>query len=317
VGIDTTLLQYPDDCDTTLITTTLYADILQTHLVIDTCSLVSIPPDTARFTSNNGCDSLVITTFDTHSPDTLYNTALHCGPQTIDTAYYQNQAGCDSLVITDFLSAETDTTVLDSLVCTPQSTDTLFFTNQAGCDSLVIINYTSSGHVLSLPSVIEAERGDTVTIPLDMNFMPDSLQWNTTENFLSSPASDSIYLHVQETTLYQLTVIDENGCVYSDAVQIVVQEPSTAVYIPNAFSPNGDGINDSFRPFFGETTPQQYQLTIYDRWGSRIFNCVGTTCSWNGIHRGQRVNPGVYSYKLRIEYENRTVQRQGDVTVLQ
>jgi gliding motility-associated-like protein len=118
---------------------------------------------------------------------------------------------------------------------------------------------------------------------------------------------------------YKLTVIDETGC-RADTIANIIQG-HCPVYIPNAFSPNGDGINDIFRvyphsDFLGKFTNFQ----IYDRWGSLMFT-VGAfdalNTGWDGRFRGEIMKPAVFVYVVEFEQENgEKILFKGDVTLL-
>lgn len=316
LGIDTTLFSHPQACDTLLITRTLYAETLTTVLTRDTCSISPVPDDTLHLISTHNCDSLVIIHYKVSIPDTILIDSLVCSAQQDEIHHYTGQDGCDSVVIIHYNVSMPDTTLIDSLVCSARQDEIHHYIGQDGCDSVVIIHYRTNGHFLSLPPVIEASQGDTITFAMQRNFIPDTAFWNTIEGMISDPLADSITIIARETILYEVTFIDSLGCVYRAAVQVVVHKPDRAVYIPTAFSPNHDGINDVFRPFFGKVKPESYQLSIYDRWGSRIYSCAGTSCAWTGMHRGRPVTPGVYTYSILLHYKKKTVRYKGDVTVL-
>lgn len=73
------------------------------------------------------------------------------------------------------------------------------------------------------------------------------------------------------------------------------------LYIPNVFSPNGDGVNDLFLP---QTSPDcsilDYELTIMDRWGGVVFQTTNINNGWDGVYEGQQMEEGTYVYN--IEY---------------
>ncbi|MEZ4986265.1 MAG: gliding motility-associated C-terminal domain-containing protein [Saprospiraceae bacterium] len=95
------------------------------------------------------------------------------------------------------------------------------------------------------------------------------------------------------------------------------------IYVPNAFSPNDDGVNDElgvFPPAGLEGNIAVYQ--IFDRWGGQVFesrdNLLGSTSGWwNGEYRGQPAQEGVYLYHIEISLLNgRSITLQGDVVVV-
>ncbi len=75
------------------------------------------------------------------------------------------------------------------------------------------------------------------------------------------------------------------------------------VYIPNAFSPNHDGINDSFKPqFHPDVQLLSYKLEIFDRWGNKIFKTTDPRRSWLATFKNKRLNPGIYMWTLDVDF---------------
>ena len=96
-----------------------------------------------------------------------------------------------------------------------------------------------------------------------------------------------------------LEVIDENDC--KDTVSKIIHIFKLDVYIPNIFTPNGDGINDIWKPVMNEYSTEGYQLSIFDRWGQLIFYTNDTEEGWDGTVNGNPAAPNtVYSYKLKV-----------------
>nr|MBA3970810.1 gliding motility-associated C-terminal domain-containing protein [Bacteroidota bacterium] len=96
---------------------------------------------------------------------------------------------------------------------------------------------------------------------------------------------------------YYLTVTDSNGCTNSDSVYITVTD-ADAFYLPNAFTPNNDGLNDEF--ILKGDDIATMEMAIYNRWGENVFstNVVGT--GWNGSYKGIIFESEVYIYKIKL-----------------
>ncbi len=94
--------------------------------------------------------------------------------------------------------------------------------------------------------------------------------------------------------------------------------PVPEVFLPNAFSPNGDGINDVFRPFFSPLPVEaDYELLIFDRWGALLFETNDPSAGWDGMFNGQRMPIGVYVFTLRYQAKEGVVRpRTGTVNLL-
>ena len=146
-------------------------------------------------------------------------------------------------------------------------------------------------------------------------------QWNA-EDSLTISCLDCPNPTVKpvNSTVYTVMITDDTGCIASDDVliQVVKNRP---IYIPNAFSPNFDGINDYFTVFGGPAAQEVQLLRVFDRWGALVFEAKNIPLNeepfgWNGEFRGKQVNPGVYAYYTEILFiDNEVLLLSGDITV--
>lgn len=143
------------------------------------------------------------------------------------------------------------------------------------------------------------------TIPYSMlAWLPQSLFLNQTAYQQTVTASVS--------TEYRAIGISENGCVDTAAITI-----SVAPFFPNAFSPNGDGLNDYFRPAY----PGVYinRLEIYNRWGELIWSAMGPAADkgWEGTHQGKAADAGTYFWQAEvIASSGNTLYYKGDLILI-
>jgi gliding motility-associated-like protein len=72
------------------------------------------------------------------------------------------------------------------------------------------------------------------------------------------------------------------------------------MYVPNAFSPNGDGINDLFQVF--TTGVKVFNLKVFDRWGELVYESDNLGSGWNGKYKGTLMEPGVYVYLVNVTF---------------
>jgi gliding motility-associated-like protein len=115
-----------------------------------------------------------------------------------------------------------------------------------------------------------------------------------------------------------LEVIDENVCIDTISKVIHVYEELN-VYIPNMFTPNnGDEYNNTWKPVMSEYSKEGYQLSVFDRWGQRIFYTTNTEEAWDGMVNGKHVAPNtVYSYRVIVrDFTGQEYEFVGKVTVL-
>jgi gliding motility-associated-like protein len=121
-------------------------------------------------------------------------------------------------------------------------------------------------------------------------------------------------------TEYTLTVSSEDGCSETKSILIIVRKEHE-VFIPSAFSPNGDGKNDAFTAFAGDKVKQIKAMKVLDRWGSVLysrenFDANDEAAGWDGTSMGKRLNVGVYLYLLEVEFIDGFVRTiSGDVTL--
>lgn len=133
-----------------------------------------------------------------------------------------------------------------------------------------------------------------------------------------SISSDPEPSHRYETSgdyLVEQIVSSSHGCL-DTAYRTVSIDSEFLIHVPNAFTPNGDGINDVFSPSLDGFNVREYELTIWDRWGELIFTSHDVDQGWDGTTAGVSVQDGVYIWRLqfRVEGNAGVHERQGHVT---
>ncbi|TVR81571.1 MAG: gliding motility-associated C-terminal domain-containing protein [Saprospirales bacterium] len=136
--------------------------------------------------------------------------------------------------------------------------------------------------------------------------------------FLDNPHVFNPVASPRQTTLYTAYLISEKECVDSIQVEVEVIDFSCAhpfVFLPSAFSPNGDGQNDVL--YIRGQTILNSELIIYDRMGRQVFNADGVNHGWDGTAHGKEVPAGVYAFTLFVECENGDYLRSnGNVSLI-
>ncbi len=124
------------------------------------------------------------------------------------------------------------------------------------------------------------------------------------------------------TTTYVLTITDATLCTDTDSVTVFVN-PERPIYIPNAFSPNGDDVNDYFTAYSGPAARRIKNMKVFDRWGAMVFNKDNIPMDelsregWDGSFNGKVLDPGVYAYVMEIEFiDDEVLLYNGDITLL-
>lgn len=108
---------------------------------------------------------------------------------------------------------------------------------------------------------------------------------------------------------------DEWGC--SDTVGISINtEPCCDIFVPNAFSPNGDGLNDLFK-VESEGHPYEFQLNIFNRLGQKVYQSFNLKDGWDGNINGKPADSGVYHFYIIGKcVDGSTIKQKGDVTLI-
>ncbi|MBL4593177.1 MAG: gliding motility-associated C-terminal domain-containing protein, partial [Flavobacteriales bacterium] len=134
----------------------------------------------------------------------------------------------------------------------------------------------------------------------------------------SSIMQNPIYTFPEDTGHYLvvLTVVDANGCIDTTSnTAIVIGE--FGIYVPNAFTPDADGMNDGFFPNGFGISDEDYTFLIFDRWGELIFESHKKFAPWNGTYKGKLVQNGVYVWKLFFDDINgKTHTKIGHVSII-
>jgi gliding motility-associated-like protein len=116
---------------------------------------------------------------------------------------------------------------------------------------------------------------------------------------------------------YTVYVVSDSGCVAYDTVRIRINK-EYPIYIPNAFTPNGDGANDFFEIFGNKKTWLEMNIVVFNRWGEKIFESSDMNFQWDGTFKGEYQNPQVYVYEFTLTYINGyTLPKQkGSITLI-
>ena len=147
----------------------------------------------------------------------------------------------------------------------------------------------------------------------DPNYNIDliSWEWDFGDGVISNDQNPSHIYDYPGLYYVWLTIEDENGCTHKTMKTINVLEEFFS-YSPNAFSPNGDGINDTFQPILTDIDFNTYELNIFNRWGDIIFKTENYSKSWDGTFNGEPMIGGVYTYKINYKTRRGVDQKKLD-----
>ncbi len=136
--------------------------------------------------------------------------------------------------------------------------------------------------------------------------------------YVANNGSANTMVNPPVTTTFYLSILDPYGCEYTDTITIYVidvicDEPY--IYIPNAFTPNGDNKNDLF--YLRTQQANDIYLVVFDRWGEKVFETYDQSVGWDGTFRGKALDPGVFVYYCEVIcLNNEMFVKKGNVTLI-
>jgi len=158
-------------------------------------------------------------------------------------------------------------------------------------------------------------EGSTIQLFAEVNNTvgTTTYQWGPI-SYLDNATSQNPYTTPTEEMVYIVTAFNQ-GCVDTASVRVRFRLPDQPFAIPNAFSPNGDGKNDLFLPYFptGSSLVVK-EMRVYNRWGAMVYN---GTAGWDGTFNGKPQPAGTFVYYIIVEQPSKaTESKQGSVTLL-
>ncbi|MBL0232406.1 MAG: gliding motility-associated C-terminal domain-containing protein [Chitinophagaceae bacterium] len=210
---------------------------------------------------------------------------------------------------------------------TPQVSNV--FNNVAPGVNTITINdfacgvYTKSINVPSRPAPRISAGPDRVIIDGDaitlnggnISGTPATISWTPTSGIISGGNSFAPVVKPQVTTTFAINVTDVNGCTGTDNALVTVIPYCIKVW--NAFTPNGDGINDKWLVTNGAPCYENIEVAVYNRYGSEVYHNAHYNNDWDGTYKGSPVPDGTYYYIVKVRLINGQIPvLKGDVTIL-
>lgn len=155
---------------------------------------------------------------------------------------------------------------------------------------------------------------DSVLFQAHRNDYACTYQWEPEHSFFNNNRAEIWGKIEQMKGMISLTVTDPYGC-KSTYSQQMNPEPCCTVLFPNAFTPNGDGLNDLFRPWC-QGYHRYHVLRISNRWGQTLWETTNSNPGWDGIYNGVLQDMGVYFYYLKYDCGGKTQEIKGDFTLI-
>lgn len=210
-----------------------------------------------------------------------------------------NLGGTRSLCIGETAVIDAGIPNASYLWSTGQTTQTV---NISQADTLWVV-VTDRGCVATDTLIITLDTLTTINVMNDTTLCPGeeltidatafgvSFQWSTGE---ISPS-----ITVLDTGTYIVAVTNSIGCIRSDTINVRYR-CDTKIFMPTAFTPNGDGLNDVFKPVVQSVDEGIYSFQIFNRWGQLVFETNDPEVGWDGQQFGREVDEGIYTYVVRF-----------------
>lgn len=153
---------------------------------------------------------------------------------------------------------------------------------------------------------------DTVSVTLD------ATKGNSFGIFLWSTGETTPTIHVSHAGTYWVAASNiDTTCLSRDTITIKQRDCRVGViYFPGGFSPNGDGKNDVFRAIVRGGTPNYFVLTVFDRWGQKVWETKDYSLGWDGTRGGKAILPGTYVWRATYQFGEAQRMTQGGTVVV-
>lgn len=194
-------------------------------------------------------------------------------------------------------------------------------TNSSGCPDTATQRITVYPlPTVDMPAQIVIPSGFSDTIPASYSNGVNFWAW-TPQYALTCYNCPRPVVNPKTTTNYHVAFSDANGCRNSRDIQVVVLCKDANFFIPNTFSPNGDGSNDRFYPR-GKGLYLVRTLRVFNRWGEVVFENMNFQANdalkgWDGTYKGAKAQPDVYIYQAEIQCENgELIKLSGNIALI-
>jgi gliding motility-associated-like protein len=195
----------------------------------------------------------------------------------------------------------------------------LVLTSPSGCisqgsvkDTLTV--YPASVAAFESPAELQEQNAEVRFVNKSVNAL--SSAWDFGDNKYSTERNPDHVYKEEAPYLVVLRTVSPKGCLDSTIKRIEVL-PTFTYFVPNAFTPNADGINDRFNGKGDEFS--NYKMLIFDRWGELIFSTSDKDAGWDGRANGgnELAQIGVYIYKIALtDFKGTNHQYEGSVTLV-
>ncbi len=274
---------------------------------------------TTTITDANGC--ILIQSTELVSPDEMMvsTNITHpgCNPENSGIVTLEIQGGTSPYIYSMDNGTPSVDSIFDELLPGGYS---FGITDFNGCTS-------SIQTMLQEPNALQLDLEDEILVLLgdSVQIIPSTNTGNITYEWqggtgLSCTDCPAPFVTPLETDIYTLTGTMGNGCTQTDSILIRVDK-QRHVFVPNIFSPNGDGFNDLLSVFAGNEVTKINTFHVYSRWGEQVYSQDDflpnqPLIGWDGRFRGKKMNPNVFIWVMEVVFIDGVIQTySGDVVL--
>ncbi|PKQ64318.1 hypothetical protein BZG02_05740 [Labilibaculum filiforme] len=188
-----------------------------------------------------------------------------------------------------------------------RSNDSFFARIDDGCENSSVVDFIVHDKPvfdLGRDTTIFYTESKILAPSIEIRFLPGTYLWQ-------DGSTASLYTVTQEG-MYRLEYTDRNGCIGKDSIEVYMDR--YRIFVPNAFTPDGNGVNDTFGPSItGDIAGEDIEMFIYNRWGELIYEFTDLGQGWDGTYKGQMAKTGVYVWVLIV---NGKARQDGNVSLI-
>lgn len=193
--------------------------------------------------------------------------------------------------------------------------DLITFTDPAGCSldtTIQITEYPIPELEVLQGNLIVLDEGEQLGLSINTSSTDYTITWTPAGGLSCSDCDTPIVTGISDVSYTASIVDNESGCtnLVNLEVQVLTEEPEICeIWVPNSFTPNGDGANDTFGIYAPQNCVDEYIVfQIYNRWGERIFSSssqdMNIAAQWDGKYKDVNLNSGVFVWQAAVRYVN-------------
>jgi gliding motility-associated-like protein len=260
---------------------------------------------------NNSCTTIdsFFVSVDTQKVQASKDTTICKGSTFVLQSSFDNATWVPSTYLNNANIPNPTTTVLDDI------TYVVSAISPNGCPSkdtvnIIVTNTINNFKIWATDSTLDCYNSSTQLFASGAQ----NYRWSPPE-FCDNPNSSSPIIKPNANTVFYVYGDNGDNCTVSDSIAIIFDDSHPFFFVPNAFSPNGDGLNDKFIPLIGCNFTMEV-FSVYNRWGERVYSTFKIGDGWNGNIGDKQATLGVYYWLISgKDDQGNKVFKKGDVTL--